>query len=524
MSYTHSPGNGGRDVVGYGNLQQSCLDGETPVPQPMDQIPVGMPFLPLTMSSLGMDPLYNPLHLFQQGVPPPVLVPTESSNQVPNNVASASQVPIPTPIPPLNQMNVGNQEEVDDVLELLRETRTKIVVLREIKIMVYKEKSEKKLISICHPRLLKSSLDIRPPTNPRLGNYILVMNPTLRETNRQAGARRNLPLMVPPHMIGSMNLIIWNCGGGNGPEFRRNFRSLLDWHKPPLVALLETKMQNHISLLEEFPFTRMIEVPTIGNSGGIVVLWDDAILELDEITTTNQEVHAIIKETMWASHPEFGKIVENAWENKRNLLEALGVLEKDLTTWKHTTFRDIFRKKRTLLKRIQGIQASPNYCNSEFLIDLENKLIKDYNETLKNEEDYWKLKSRFNWLNEGDANTKFFHTSTLNRRRRNKILSLRTDSGSWIYDQQEITEYTFNYSSKLFDTNHIQSPREFNEVDTNAPDENMPMIGEDLLDEEVSNAIYSFEPYKAPGPDGIHPFFYQKYWSIVGPTVKDFCK
>ncbi|KAK4721944.1 hypothetical protein R3W88_012177 [Solanum pinnatisectum] len=70
---------------------------------------------------------------------------------------------------------------------------------------------------------------------------------------------------------------------------------MLDWHKHPLVALLETKIKNHRSLLEDFPFNRMIEVPTVGNSGGIVVLWDDAILELDEITTTTHEVHAIIK-------------------------------------------------------------------------------------------------------------------------------------------------------------------------------------------------------------------------------------
>lgn len=54
-------------------------------------------------------------------------------------------------------------------------------------------------------------------------------------------------------------------------------------------------MQCHQTLLESFPFNKMIEVPAIGNSGGIVVLWDDNFLELDEITTTSQEVHAMIK-------------------------------------------------------------------------------------------------------------------------------------------------------------------------------------------------------------------------------------
>ncbi|KAK4731090.1 hypothetical protein R3W88_024078 [Solanum pinnatisectum] len=92
-----------------------------------------------------------------------------------------------------------------------------------------------------------------------------------------------------------MNFIVWNCRGGNGPDFRRNFRSILDCHKPPLVALLETKMQNHQVLLDDFPFNKMIEVPVVGNSSGIVVLWDDNLVELDEIAITEQEIHAMIK-------------------------------------------------------------------------------------------------------------------------------------------------------------------------------------------------------------------------------------
>ncbi|KAK4733860.1 hypothetical protein R3W88_008121 [Solanum pinnatisectum] len=103
--------------------------------------------------------------------------------------------------------------------------------------MVYKGKFEKKLILICHLNLLKKSLDIRPPVNSQLGNYVLIMNPTLWEVEVQVGLRWTLPLMVPTNMMRSMNLIIWNCKGGNGPVFRRNFLSLSDWHKRPLVAL-----------------------------------------------------------------------------------------------------------------------------------------------------------------------------------------------------------------------------------------------------------------------------------------------
>ncbi|KAK4719067.1 hypothetical protein R3W88_017405 [Solanum pinnatisectum] len=92
-----------------------------------------------------------------------------------------------------------------------------------------------------------------------------------------------------------MNIIIWNCRGCNGEDFRRSFRALLDWYKPLLVAFVETKMQDHQTILDDFTFNNMIQVPVNGNFGCLAALWDDSILELDEIATTRQEIHAMVK-------------------------------------------------------------------------------------------------------------------------------------------------------------------------------------------------------------------------------------
>ncbi|KAK6789820.1 hypothetical protein RDI58_013620 [Solanum bulbocastanum] len=114
------------------------------------------------------------------------------------------------------------------------------------------------------------------------------MNPFLR--------RRGMNPIVPPSpLIRSMNIIIWNCRGCNGDDFKRSFRALLDWHKPTLVALVETKMQDHQTLLDDFTFNNMNQVPTNGNYGGLTILWDDTILVLDDIATTGQEIHAMVK-------------------------------------------------------------------------------------------------------------------------------------------------------------------------------------------------------------------------------------
>ncbi|KAM3381828.1 hypothetical protein P3S68_007401 [Capsicum galapagoense] len=190
------------------------------------------------------------------------------------------------------QENIDLQE-VEDALELMRETRMEIHILKEIKVLVFKKRFVKKAILICPPFLRKTSLDIRIPSTPEIGNFVVVMNPTLMEM--EPSQEKGSPNKIPQTMNRSMDIIIWNCRGFNGSVFRRNFRAIIDWHKPPLVALLKTKMQNHQVFLNIFPFNKMTEVPAIRNFEGIAVLWDDNFLELDNIATNEQKIHAMVK-------------------------------------------------------------------------------------------------------------------------------------------------------------------------------------------------------------------------------------
>lgn len=168
----------------------------------------------------------------------------------------------------------------------MREIRTQITVLKDIKVMVFKDKYSKNFIHICPQNLKKRSLDIRWPFNPHMGNYVLIMNLTIRNSNTPLmDSSRSTPLIILPYLNLQMNLIIGNLRGANGPDFRPNFRSLVDWHKPPLVALLQTKMQDHLVLLNDFSFNKIIEVSAIGNAGGslqcgMILCWSSMILQL----------------------------------------------------------------------------------------------------------------------------------------------------------------------------------------------------------------------------------------------------
>lgn len=88
--------------------------------------------------------------------------------------------------------------------------------------------------------------------------------------------------------------IIWNTRGVNNANFRCNFYELICNHNPCLVALLETKMSNHMALKDEFTFDDFYEVPTVGNSGGTVLMWLSHVFYVTMENRTDQELYAKI--------------------------------------------------------------------------------------------------------------------------------------------------------------------------------------------------------------------------------------
>lgn len=94
-----------------------------------------------------------------------------------------------------------------------------------------------------------------------------------------------------------------------------------------------------------------------------------------------------------------------------------------------------------------------------FLQLSEKDLINEDNNLLRIEEDYWKIRSHINWINDDDANTKFFYISIVNQRCTNNIVYFKNSEGSWITDLQQILNYTFNRFENAFISEHIVTPR-----------------------------------------------------------------
>lgn len=84
---------------------------------------------------------------------------------------------------------------------------------------------------------------------------------------------------------------------------------------------------------------------------------------------------------------------------------------------------------------------------------LEKDLRREYYEVLNIESDFWAIKARISWLVDGDWNTTFHHTSSLNRRKKNRISGLTNSAGNWISDEREVADHIRQGFMNLYTTN-----------------------------------------------------------------------
>lgn len=140
------------------------------------------------------------------------------------------------------------------------------------------ENIERKFLIFIPPRLEKTSLNVRLNPYSLEEKYVVLMIPTLNDNILQHAPYQ------PPHLLNHlelslpqrglhcndhlMKILLWNCRGANGLEFRRNLRFLLSWSNPSILCLTETKMQDHTALLQELDFSDLIQVAAHGHSGG----------------------------------------------------------------------------------------------------------------------------------------------------------------------------------------------------------------------------------------------------------------
>lgn len=150
----------------------------------------------------------------------------------------------------------------------------------------------------------------------------------------------------------------------------------------------------------------------------------------------------------------------------------------------------------------------------------------DYSSILHQEELLWYQKARVDWIKYEDRNLGYFHLTTILKRKRNHILTLRNDQGNWIEDGRELRNMFVEFYRDLF-TEGSTSPCHYYPIKGTFPHSNAQSINRGSLEvslSEVNEMLFEMGPYKAPGPNGFQPLFFQHRWDLVGSYIHEYVK
>jgi hypothetical protein len=99
------------------------------------------------------------------------------------------------------------------------------------------------------------------------------------------------PTTNPPFMSSNeigVNVLTWNCRGVLNPCFRRALLDLLKINSPAILVLTETRLGGSRAqdLAKTFPFDGFLCTNTIGFAGGIWIMWNSDMVEVEHLCST----------------------------------------------------------------------------------------------------------------------------------------------------------------------------------------------------------------------------------------------
>ena len=120
----------------------------------------------------------------------------------------------------------------------------------------------------------------------------------------------------------------------------------------------------------------------------------------------------------WNSYP-LGLDISNSWRLK------LQFLRRKLRGWCLNFLGEKKKNKQQLLEQISDLETlyDTNALTNSQYIEWQNYK-SALHQIYRDEEAHWQQRAKLRWHLEGDLNTKFFHITATNRKKKNLILSL----------------------------------------------------------------------------------------------------
>ena len=228
-------------------------------------------------------------------------------------------------------------------------------------------------------------------------------------------------------------------------------------------------------------------------------------------------------ENKWLHHNTFSSdlakwwkdVVPNGWEGYK-FMNKLKHIKERVKIWKVEVFGDSRLQQQSLVRRIKELDALEHSGNWNNQLKEERFLARtSLEKMLLEEERALRMKTKFTWAKEGDANTKLFHSLMNARKAKNVIAKLELEDGRFIDTEEDVVREVTGFFQGLYTSENLCF-RGIEGIDWKP----IPLFLAEWLErpfevEKVKKAIFEYDGNKAPSADGFTLEFFQSQWETL---------
>lgn len=211
----------------------------------------------------------------------------------------------------------------------------------------------------------------------------------------------------------------------------------------------------------------------------------------------------------WTLHNTFPNFVKEKWNLSGNMAVSLSEFTSFVKIWNKNVYGFLGTHKRLLKRELCNIQKAFEHFPSSHLAKKEMDIRDELENVLEHEDLLWRQKTRCDWLQLGDRNTKFYHSRTILRRKFNRITCLRLDNGDWCSDQDVLQSKAVEFFEQLYGESSPFLSSRPNFDFPNLTFTEIKFLEKAVTNEEIKKALFDMAPLKASGSDGFHTHFFQ---------------
>ncbi|XP_039146845.1 uncharacterized protein LOC120284106 [Dioscorea cayenensis subsp. rotundata] len=222
-------------------------------------------------------------------------------------------------------------------------------------------------------------------------------------------------------------------------------------------------------------------------------------------------------ELAWTTVEGFSNLVAQWWARYKAqgcgtfvLAKKLAWLRDELRSWAKENFGSIKLKKLSLLHDLELLDIIKEArCLNVAESQRECVLTENLAIIRRQEELYWKQRSRLQWLKEGDENTKYFHSVANGRKNGNYMPSI-IEGNDTFNSARDIGKVFVRRFKDLFGQKRVfRFKVDLRDLLKNKASVDLSFLECPFTLEEVKRAVFDHGSDKAPGPDGFPMHFFK---------------